>query len=284
MVLKSLSQGFYRTLFGAQKGFDRTFSGSIEPFRGSIEPSGGFDRTFLGRSPISGYRFKIPSSSYSSCRSGDTGQVANAPSFYQQLVYYTYSLGTLQLQHQEDCPEKALILWSGCASNSTETQERRIKVTQKWLKSGLGRPTPKWPKIGSKVTLASLWGGPPRVTFESLLGHFNSFCVSVELGARPPHNTNSRNRSQLQLFIPVEWMILFYKCRMNGSLMHKCVQYRTGSSLISVWTGFVQGGPGSVRSRFVHGTVRAVPVLGSDGSFGKRFSVSMLFYREAKNQ
>ena len=30
-------------------------------FRGSIEPSGGFDRTFLGRSPISGYRFKIPS-------------------------------------------------------------------------------------------------------------------------------------------------------------------------------------------------------------------------------
>ena len=28
--------------------------------------------------------------------------------------------------------------------------------------------------------LASLWGGTPGVTFESLLGHFNSFCVSVE--------------------------------------------------------------------------------------------------------
>ena len=48
--------------FWAPKG------GSIEPlgvrwnlFRGSIEPSGGFDRTFLGRSPISGYRVKIPS-------------------------------------------------------------------------------------------------------------------------------------------------------------------------------------------------------------------------------
>ena len=42
--------------------------GSIEPFgvrsnlsRGAIEPSGGFDRTFLGWSPIAGYRFKIPS-------------------------------------------------------------------------------------------------------------------------------------------------------------------------------------------------------------------------------
>ena len=31
------------------------------PFRGSIEPSGGFDRTFFRRSPISGCRFKIPS-------------------------------------------------------------------------------------------------------------------------------------------------------------------------------------------------------------------------------
>ena len=96
-----------------------------------------------------------------------------------------------------------------------------IKVTQKWLKSDSGRPTPKWPKIDSKVTphrkgeamktmktmnlhrlhrfhfiasslqnpifesllshLGSLWGG----TFEFLLGHFNSFCVSIELGARP---------------------------------------------------------------------------------------------------
>ena len=29
-------------------------------FRGSIEPFGGFDRTFLGRPPISGHRFKTP--------------------------------------------------------------------------------------------------------------------------------------------------------------------------------------------------------------------------------
>ena len=38
---------------------------SMEPFwglkGGSIEPFGGFDRTFLGRLPISGHRFKIPS-------------------------------------------------------------------------------------------------------------------------------------------------------------------------------------------------------------------------------
>ena len=55
VVLKSLSQGFYRTFLGAQKGVRQNLS------RGSIEPSGGFDRTFLGRSPISGYRFKLPS-------------------------------------------------------------------------------------------------------------------------------------------------------------------------------------------------------------------------------
>ena len=32
VVLKSLSQGFYRTFLGPKKGFDRTFWGSIEPF------------------------------------------------------------------------------------------------------------------------------------------------------------------------------------------------------------------------------------------------------------
>ena len=32
--------------------------------------------------------------------------------------------------------------------------------------------------------LGSLWGGVPGVTFESLLGHFHSFWVSVKLGAR----------------------------------------------------------------------------------------------------
>ena len=33
-----------------------------------------------------------------------------------------------------------------------------------------------------------------------------------------------------------------------------------------------QGGHGSVRLRFVHGTVRAVPAFGSDGSYGERAS------------
>ena len=32
--------------------------------------------------------------------------------------------------------------------------------------------------------LGSLWGGALGVTFESLLGHFNPFWVSVELGER----------------------------------------------------------------------------------------------------
>ena len=33
--------------------------------------------------------------------------------------------------------------------------------------------------------LRSIWGETLGVTFESLLVHFSSFCVSVELGARP---------------------------------------------------------------------------------------------------
>ena len=67
-----------------------------------------------------------------------------------------------------------------------------------------GRPTPKWPKIDSKVTpdpifesllrhfcqFGFLWGRTPGVTFESPLGHFNSFWVSVWLGGRPLHNAN----------------------------------------------------------------------------------------------
>ena len=72
-------------------------------------------------------------------------------------------------------------------------------MTQKWLKSGSGRPTPKWPKSDSGPIfesflsyLGSLWGGALGVTFESLLGHFNPFWVSVDLGARPLHNPNRR--------------------------------------------------------------------------------------------
>ena len=50
------------------------------------------------------------------------------------------------------------------------------KVTQKWLKSVV--------RSHFWVTFGSLWGRSARVTFESLLGHFNPFWVSVDLGAR----------------------------------------------------------------------------------------------------
>ena len=46
--------------------------------------------------------------------------------------------------------------------------------------------------------LASLWGGTPKVAFESPLGYFNSFCVSVELGARPLHNSKGKSTAPRQ--------------------------------------------------------------------------------------
>ena len=64
--------------------------------------------------------------------------------------------------------ESPLGLWSGCAPNCTETQE---ELTKKWLQTPFSSH------------LASLWGGTPGVTFESLFGFlfFNSvfprFCV-----------------------------------------------------------------------------------------------------------
>ena len=51
----------------------------------------------------------------------------------------------------------------------------RIKVTQKWLKSGSGRPTPKWPKIDSKVTQDPI--------FESISSHF--WVISSHSGVGP---------------------------------------------------------------------------------------------------
>ena len=49
-------------------------------------------------------------------------------------------------------------------------------------------------KIGSGATFESIlghfWGRSARVTLEWLLGHFNSFCVSLPLGARPLHKTS----------------------------------------------------------------------------------------------
>ena len=89
-------------------------------------------------------------------------------------------------------------LWSGRAPNSTEPQKELkwpksdskvtqadrpqsdLKVTQKWLRTlFLSHFWVTFESLG--VTLRWDLG----VTFESLLGHFNSFCGSVELGARP---------------------------------------------------------------------------------------------------
>ena len=79
-------------------------------------------------------------------------------------------------------------LWSGPAPKSTETEKElkwpksdskvtpRVptqsdsKVTQKWLKNAVRSHF--WANFGS------LWGRSAGVTFESLLGHLNSFCMS----------------------------------------------------------------------------------------------------------
>ena len=57
------------------------------------------------------------------------------------------------------------------------------KVTQKWLKNGV--------RSHFWVNFWSLWGRSARVTFESLLGHFNSFWVAAKLGVRWLHNTKN---------------------------------------------------------------------------------------------
>ena len=61
------------------------------------------------------------------------------------------------------------------------TKERKIRVRENDLKMGSG------------------------VTFESILGHSNSFCISVELGARPLLNagllpTSVQPKKLLKLF------------------------------------------------------------------------------------
>ena len=96
---------------------------------------------------------------------------------------------------------RVVALWSGRPPNSAEAQKELKwpknsskvtqadrpqsdpKVTQKWLRTYF------WVIFESLLShLGSLGGGTPKVTFESLLGHFNSFCFSVELGGRPLHN------------------------------------------------------------------------------------------------
>ena len=56
--------------------------------------------------------------------------------------------------------------------------------------------------------LGSLWGGTLEVTFESLLGHFKSFCVSVELGARPLHKV--RGRWNTPNWMSLSWVHFFF--------------------------------------------------------------------------
>ena len=88
-----------------------------------------------------------------------------------------------------------ILLWHGRAPKSTETLKElrwpksdskvtpgshprvtpsNSKVTRKWLKNGV--------RSHFWVDFRSLWGLSAWATFESLLGRFNSSCVSVELG------------------------------------------------------------------------------------------------------
>ena len=89
-------------------------------------------------------------------------------------------------------------LWSGCAPKSTETQ-KELKWPKSDSKVTPRAPAPEWPqvtqkwlkndsKMGSRVTFESILGHFGVGLPESLLGHFNSFCVSVDLGARWLHN------------------------------------------------------------------------------------------------
>ena len=80
---------------------------------------------------------------------------------------------------------------------NTETQKEDPKVTQKWLGQTNPKVTQKWLRTLFWVIfelilshLGSLWGGTPGATFESLLGHFKSFCVSVRLGGHPLRKIN----------------------------------------------------------------------------------------------
>ena len=60
-------------------------------------------------------------------------------------------------------------------------------MTQKWLPGPHPRVTQKWLKNGVQshfwANFRSLWGHSGVGPWESLLGHFNSFWVSVDLGA-----------------------------------------------------------------------------------------------------
>ena len=71
-------------------------------------------------------------------------------------------------------------------------------MTQKWHPGSHPKVTRKWLKNDSHMGSGSLWGWSAGVTFESLLGHFNSFCVSADFGTRPLHKT----RNHIRLYKP----------------------------------------------------------------------------------
>ena len=82
------------------------------------------------------------------------------------------------------CDEVNLVK-SACwpKSDSKVTRADRPKETQNWLKSDSAPHV--WVIFEPLLShLGSVWGGAPGATFESLLCHFNSSWVSVELGAR----------------------------------------------------------------------------------------------------
>ena len=98
--------------------------------------------------------------------------------------------------------------------------------------------------------LGSLWGGTPKVTFESLLGHFNSFCASVELGGRPLHNITD---------ICVATGIAM-RCRRDARCRH-CVGKRLSRT---IWSSFNKERMSHLRDSTVAGpTARRDNVLAS---------------------
>ena len=86
-------------------------------------------------------------------------------------------------------------------------------MTQKWLGQTDPKGTQKrlksdfWAIFESLLShLGSLWRGALGVTFESILGHFNPFWVSVELGARwLPNIRTSDSSERLTKFTTSLW-------------------------------------------------------------------------------
>ena len=95
-------------------------------------------------------------------------------------------------------------------------------MSQKWLAGSEA----KWLKIDSKMGSGVTFGGSLLGHFgvglpESLLGHFNSLCVSVELGARPLHNTSFYSGSFSTRNPQVCWFYFLNLAQKEKSLLRK---------------------------------------------------------------